>query len=367
MGVHIQGDTDVAVAHQVLEGLGAHPGQGHVGAVSVTAHVRGDLRQLVLVGAVVFLQDMLKILLPVQSHHGLAIFIIKKELPHPVDNGFHLWRPPLLEDGHKAPVHFVRHGQQPGPGLGFGGQDVIFTVGFLELLVHVDGPLFQVDVVHRQPAEFRDPQPGMEQDVDPFVVPLEVFVLPDEFQENPHVPFGKSLPPYAVVDQHILHFEVERIPPEDLIIHGHLKGRPYHAPDAVDGTVPFPFRLHFDQPQFSIGHFHLPNGLLGKRVLLQGIDYELVVAQGIGFDALFQHQVPLDQLQDGHGIRMGIGADHQLHFQAVFHLPERPAGFPSRRQGIRRLQLPAVQEFRPPVHHIFELILSINPHGLSRP
>ena len=322
VGVHIEGDGYIAVAHQVLQDLGAHPGQGHVGAVGVTAHVRGDLRQLVLVGAVVFLQDMLEILLPVQGHPGKAPVIIEKELPHPVDDGFHLWRPPLLEDRHKAPVHLIRHGQQPGPGLGFGGQDVVLPVGFLELLVHVDGPFFQVDVVHRQCAEFRNPQPGMEQDVDPFVVSFEVFVLPDEFQENPHIPFGKGLPTYAVVDQHILHLEIEGIPPEDFIIHGHLKGRPHYTPDAVDGTVPFPFRLHFDQPQFGIGHFHLPNGLLGKRVLLQSIDYELVVAQGIGFDAFFQHQVPLDQLQDGHGIRMGIGADHQFHFQAVFHFPE---------------------------------------------
>jgi hypothetical protein len=177
VGVHVQGDANVAVAHQVLQGLGAHPGQGHVGAVGVTAHVRGDMRQLVLVGAVVFLQDMLKILLPVLGYHGKAPVIIEKKLPHPVDNGFHFRRPPLPEDGHKAPVHLIRHGQQPGPGLGFGGQDVIFTVGFLELLVHVDGPFLQIDVIHCQCAEFRDPQPGMEQDVDPFVVPLEVFIF----------------------------------------------------------------------------------------------------------------------------------------------------------------------------------------------
>lgn len=57
----------------------------------------------------------------------------------------------------------------------------------LELLVHVDRPFFQIDIVHRQSAKFRDPQPGMEQDEDSFIISLVVWIVFNEVQENPHI------------------------------------------------------------------------------------------------------------------------------------------------------------------------------------
>ncbi len=39
VGVHIQGDGNVAVPHQVLECLGTDPGEGHIGAVGMATNM----------------------------------------------------------------------------------------------------------------------------------------------------------------------------------------------------------------------------------------------------------------------------------------------------------------------------------------
>ncbi len=45
MCVGVHRDTDIAVSHQILEGLRVHPGACHVGAVGVSADMRGNVRQ----------------------------------------------------------------------------------------------------------------------------------------------------------------------------------------------------------------------------------------------------------------------------------------------------------------------------------
>lgn len=128
MGVHIEGDGNVAVAHQVLEGLGTDPGQSHIGAVCVAADVRRNPGQLIFIDVVVFSDAIFEVMLPVQRNHWVPILIIVEEFSHSINDGFHLWRSSPLQNGHKASVHLIGHRQQPGSSLGFRRKDVIFSI-----------------------------------------------------------------------------------------------------------------------------------------------------------------------------------------------------------------------------------------------
>ena len=57
----------------------------------------------------------------------------------------------------------------------------------LERNISVDDPVFHVQVADGQPAEFRDPHAGMEEDKDRFVVFAEDIVIVDELEELPHL------------------------------------------------------------------------------------------------------------------------------------------------------------------------------------
>ena len=154
MGVHIQGDGNVAVPHQVPESLGTDPGEGHIGAVGMATNMGRNPGKLIFIDAVVFPDAIFEVMLPVQRNHWVSILIIVEEFPHSINDGFHLWQSSPLQDGRKALVDLIGHGQQPGPLFGFCRKNVIFSIPLLELLVHVDHPFFQVDIVHRQSAEF---------------------------------------------------------------------------------------------------------------------------------------------------------------------------------------------------------------------
>ena len=67
MGVGIQRNPDVAVAHNVLQRLGIHAGFGHIGAEGVSAYMWCDFGHLHLVNAVILVANVLKILHPMYA------------------------------------------------------------------------------------------------------------------------------------------------------------------------------------------------------------------------------------------------------------------------------------------------------------
>ena len=123
-------------------------------AVGMATNMGRNPGKLIFIDAVVFPHDKFEVMFPVQGYCWMSIHIIKKEFPHPIDDGFYLRRSSPLQNGRKALVDLIGHGQQPGPRFGFCRKNVIFSIPLLELLVHVDRPFFQVDIVHRQSAEF---------------------------------------------------------------------------------------------------------------------------------------------------------------------------------------------------------------------
>ena len=233
--IHIQRDGNVAVSHQVLQRLGADPGKGHIGTVRMAADVWRDFWQLILVNRVVFFQGVAEIMLPMHGHRWIPVGVIKEEVPYAINDLLDFGRFPPFQNSRKAVMHGIRHGQHPGSGLGFRGNDISFSIHIpLQLPDYVNGAFFQVDIADGQPAKLRNPQPRMEQDKYDLVVFPVVFVVFQKVQENPHIFPGKGFPSHAVVNQDFSHFKVKGISPQDFIVHGHLERRAHHAADTVD-------------------------------------------------------------------------------------------------------------------------------------
>ena len=88
MGIGVQRDADIRVAHDVLQGFGIHAAARHVGTEGMAAHMGRDLRERNLADAVVFVQGALKGMLPVKGDHGHLVLVQEQEAGVAVDDGF---------------------------------------------------------------------------------------------------------------------------------------------------------------------------------------------------------------------------------------------------------------------------------------
>ena len=79
MRVDVQCDTDIRVTHDVLQGLRAHAALCHVGTEGVAAYMGCDLWKLNLINAIILVQDMLEIMLPVEGDHRHPVLVQKEK------------------------------------------------------------------------------------------------------------------------------------------------------------------------------------------------------------------------------------------------------------------------------------------------
>ena len=164
MGVGVEGNADVGVAHDVLQSLGVHSALGHVGAEGVSADVGRDLRKLHFIDTVVLIQNVLEVLLPVQSHHRHLILVQKQEAGIAVDRRLYFRFDPIGKDPPKAVCDLFGHGNHPRAAGGFCRlYDIRHVPLSLQLMIHVDPHFLEVDIAYRQTAKLGDAQSGMEQ------------------------------------------------------------------------------------------------------------------------------------------------------------------------------------------------------------
>lgn len=71
----VQCNADIRVSHDILQALGIHATLCHLGAKGMSAYMGCYFRHLNLVDAVILLKNVLKVLLPVESHHRHIVFI----------------------------------------------------------------------------------------------------------------------------------------------------------------------------------------------------------------------------------------------------------------------------------------------------
>lgn len=105
-------------------------------------------------------------------------------------------------------------------------------------MVDCDDVVFQVDVLDGKSTEFRDSHSRMEQDVKGFVIFTVHIVIPDEFEELPHLVFRDGFSCDRIIHNHSGKFKPKGILDEDIIVHRHLKCRTEDTSHGLDGTVP---------------------------------------------------------------------------------------------------------------------------------
>ena len=79
MSIGVESDADIRMPHQILKHLRIHSGLCHIRAVRVSAYMRCDLRKLNAINAVILINCVLEVLLPVHSHHWLIVLVKAKE------------------------------------------------------------------------------------------------------------------------------------------------------------------------------------------------------------------------------------------------------------------------------------------------
>ena len=238
MGIGVQRDADIRMTHDILQGFGVHTALGHVGAEGMAAYMGRDLRKLNFVNAVVFLQNMLEVMLPMEGDHGHIIFVQKQKAGVSVDHRLFEQLFPIVDDPAEACHHFVAHRDKPFAAFGLSVlNDIGHVPGALQLVIHPDPLVLEVDVRDDQSAEFRYTQACIEQDVDPIVILTEVLVLLNELQEGSFLGSGDGFPCDTVIDHHRCQLELKRVLADQIVLPRHLKGRSDHTTHRMDGTV----------------------------------------------------------------------------------------------------------------------------------
>ena len=147
MSIRVHRHANVAVAHQVLQGLGIHAGSCHVAAVGMPAYMRSDAGKLHPVDLVVAVHHVLEPVLPVHGYLGRPVFVQVEEAGAAVYHDLLLGPASFGNDGLEAFVDFIRHWQHPGSRACLGGIYVEVHMGIpLQLMVDVDDPVLHVQI-----------------------------------------------------------------------------------------------------------------------------------------------------------------------------------------------------------------------------
>ena len=183
MGIGVQRDADIRVTHDVLQSFRAHAAARHVGTEGVPAYMGCDLRKLYFINAVVLIQDMLEVMLPMEGNHGHLVLVQKQEARIAFDDRLLLRRLSVGDHPAKAFHNLLAHGHIPLTAFGLGVlDDVLHITLALKLAIYPDTLVLEVDVRNGQPAKFGNPQPGIEQDVDSVIVFVVAVILLAECQ-----------------------------------------------------------------------------------------------------------------------------------------------------------------------------------------
>ncbi len=113
MGIRIKSYADIRVSHQILQGLGIHTRMSHIAAIRMAAHMRSHLWQRHPADGIILLANVLKVMLPMKSHHRLTIFIQIQETGSAANHWFHLWLRPISDDALECVTDLITDGDHP--------------------------------------------------------------------------------------------------------------------------------------------------------------------------------------------------------------------------------------------------------------
>ena len=239
--VRVVGHIDVGVAHNVFELHGIHPLARHLRAERMAANMGSDLRQLVLVDAVVLRHGILEVLLPVKRHTGLLVLVEEQEPAHTVHHGLHRRLGTVRDHPPEALRNALGHRNVSHAAAGLRPLDVVTHVaGALKLLADADAPALEIDVPHREPAELGDAEPRVQQDVERVVIAGVVAIASNEVEEPPLLLGGQRLTRNLIVHKNGRKLEIERVSANEVIFLRELERRSQNAAYGMDRAVALP-------------------------------------------------------------------------------------------------------------------------------
>ena len=178
----------------------------------MAAYMGCDLRKLNFINAVILVQDMLEIMLPVEGNHRHSVLVQKEKTGIAVDHRLLIWSFPVIYDPPETIHNLLAHRNISFTTLGFRIFDDIFHITLaLELMIHTNPLFLEINIRQSQAAELRDPQSRIEQNINSIVILAVAVVFLDKFQECPFLCTGDGFSGHAVIDNYRCQFKPKRI------------------------------------------------------------------------------------------------------------------------------------------------------------
>ena len=337
------------MAHDVLQILGVHPGEGGRGAKGAPQRVeRAGVRQwLGWVVLRVLRHETVKSVLPMVGDHRCAVLRDAEEPLVAVDAAV-CRTTPFRDDVGRCDHDRRGHGDHARPALGLGRRNAIDAVAFQQLALHADRPCIEVDVRVREPAELGDPQAGAEQEHDLIeVFPIHAVSL-DEVEQGAGL--GRcewQLGRREVLD-HVGELELERLTAHEVVLPRGVEGGGERALEARYGGEGVAAIAHADRPCFGVRRPYAADRLEADAVLAQDAHEEGAGLDGALTDVGVQGVVPLVELAECHALTEWVYAVLKVAADGLLLLPQGWAARFARRHGVGGGQPPRVGELGHP-------------------
>ena len=200
------------MTHDILQRLWIHSGFRHIRTESVSTYMRSYFGHLNAVNLVIFLNNMFQVLLPMKSDHWLIVLVEKQKSSISVYHRFYFRCYPIGKNTTETRHNFLAHRHIADTAFCFGRIDHILHLGSsLKLMVYLDTLLVELKIGDRQPAELRDSQPRVKENIDRIVVSAEMLIFLDEFQKITLLLTGNCFSGDGIVYDHRCQFKSKRI------------------------------------------------------------------------------------------------------------------------------------------------------------
>lgn len=120
----------------------------------MSANMRCDVGQLFPIELVVACTNVVEVVFPVHCNGWVPVLVKKEKTAFTVNHRLVLGTRPIFNNAPEAHIHIIRHRNHPltTAGLGF-----LYHIPHihcpLQLMVHIDFPMFQINIGQRQPHE----------------------------------------------------------------------------------------------------------------------------------------------------------------------------------------------------------------------
>lgn len=337
------------MAHDVLQVLGVHPGEGGGGAEGAPQRVeRASVRQgLGGMALRVLRHEAVKGVLPVVGDHRRAVLRDAEEPLVAVDAA--VCRATTFRDDVGRCDHDRRgHGDHARAALGLGRRDAVDAVVFQQLALHADRSRIEIDVRVREAAELGDPQAGAEQKHDPIEVSPIHSVFLDEVEQRARLGrCERQLGRRAILD-HVGELEIEGLAAHEVIPPRGVEGCGERALVARYGVEGVAAIAHADRPCLGVRRPYAADGLEAEAVLAQEAHEDGAGLDGALTNVGVQGVVPLIELAERHALTERVYAILKVAADGLLLLPQRGSARFARRQRVGRRQPPRVGELGHP-------------------